>query len=277
MQLRKALSNGVSGQFTYTWSKALGDAVAGETGTNSIDPNNLKLNKGRQAFDQTHALVGHGTWELPFGTGKAVLGGAPKWADHIVGGWQLSSIFGWTSGNPLSVSSPVRTVGSITNLSLPDIVGDFSKSLGEVHVGDGFVEYFGGLKTVAAPTGALYGADPDRLASFSTNLNVVDSSGKILLTNPQPGKVGTLGQRWIEGPASTQIDLSLAKRILVRENVAFILRADAVNALNLTNWGDPNVNINSPDFGRITGLAGDATARRFTFTARVEFQCCRIL
>ena len=67
------------------------------------------------------------------------------------------------------------------------------------------------------------------------------------------------------------VDLSLAKRILIRENVSFVLRADAVNAPNLTNWGDPNVNINSPNFGRITGLAGDATARRFAFTARVEF------
>ena len=83
--------------------------------------------------------------------------------------------------------------------------------------------------------------------------------------------MGTLGARWIEGPALTQVDLSLAKRIQIRENVNFLIRADAINAPNLTNWGNPNVNINSPNFGRITGLASDSTARRFAFTARVEF------
>jgi hypothetical protein len=268
VKLTQQLARGMSGQFAYTWSKALGDAVAGEAGMATLDPNNRKLNKGRLSFDHTQIYQAHGTWELPFGNGKALLGGAPVWADRIVGGWQLSSIFTWSSGNPLTITSPVKSVGTIQNTSLPDIVGPFPKSLGEVRVGDAYVSYFPGITSVLAPTGGLYGTDPNNLASFSTNRNVVDASGRVLLTNPRPGKVGTLGTRWIEGPSAMQFDVSLAKRVPVRENVAFTFRVDAINVLNKPVWGDPEMNINSVDFGSITTATGN---RKVTLGGRIDF------
>ena len=48
----------------------------------------------------------------------------------------------------------------------------------------------------------------------------------------------------------------------------FTLRIDAINLLNTPLWNDPNVNINSVDFGRITGAGG---ARTFTLNARIDF------
>ena len=40
---------------------------------------------------------------MPFGAGKALLGGANSVLNGIVGGWQTSGIFRWTSGLPTSV------------------------------------------------------------------------------------------------------------------------------------------------------------------------------
>ena len=267
-QLRKVFANGFSGQFTYTRSKSLGDAVGGETGATTIDPNNRKLNKGRLSFDRQNVLTGHATWELPIGTGRALLGGAGSWLNRVVGGWQLSTVSSWSSGEPLTITSNVATVGTISNTSLPDLVGDFPKSLGEVKVQNGYVEYFPGIVSQRAPTTGLYGTDPNGLASFATLFNVVDSSGRVLLTNPQPGKVGTLGTRWIEGPGQLSLDLSLAKRIPIRESVSFTMRVDAIDALNKPQWGNPNVNLNNANFGRITSASG---SRNFTLSARIDF------
>ena len=107
----------------------------------------------------------------------------------------------------------VRTVGAASNLSLPNVVGNFPKSLGQVHVTENFVEYFQGLSTRTPATAGLFGSDPNNLRSFFTNLDVVDSSGNVLLRNAEPGKVGTLGARWIQGPGQFGLDMSLAKRI----------------------------------------------------------------
>jgi hypothetical protein len=46
------------------------------------------------------------------------------------------------------------------------------------------------------------------------------------------------------------------------------LRLDAINVLNRPNFGNPNVNINSTSFGRITAATG---SRAFTINTRVSF------
>lgn len=276
-QLRKQIARGFSGQFSYTWSKALGDSVSGDAvrdAVDTIDPRNRSLNKGRLSFDRTHAFRAHGAWEVPFGSGRALLGNAPNWVNRIAGGWLLSSILTHISGAPLMITSPNRTVTSnyiaAANISLPDIVGSFPKSSGRVRVGNGFVEYFPGISTRPSPR-PNFGSDPNNLAADLANLDVVDTSGNVLLRNPEPGKAGTLGTRWIQGPARLGLDLSLAKRIQLRERVNLSIRADLVDALNTPQWGNPtaaNLSVNSNSFGRITSAEGERTV---TIGARIEF------
>jgi hypothetical protein len=90
------------------------------------------------------------------------------------------------------------------------------------------------------------------------------------LTAPAPGQVGNLGLRWIEGPGRFGLDVSLAKRIQIRESTSFTVRADAVNALNTPIWNDPNVDINNVNFGRITSTVG-GSPRTITMSARIDF------
>jgi hypothetical protein len=267
IQMKRQVGRGVTGQLAYTWSKALGNSTGGETGATVIDPNNHSLNKSRLSFDQAHAYTGNATWNLPFGTGNALLGDAGTWVNRVVGGWQLSSLFGWTSGNPLTITGN-NSICSQSCTGLPDIVGAFPKSMGKVEKGNGFVEYFKGYTAVRESTTGLYGTDPAGLAGFNGNFTVKDANGNTVLQNAAPGKVGTLGQRWIEGPASLQFDVSLAKKVQLYENVVFTLRGDAISILNRPNWGSPNVNINSNQFGRITSASGN---RQITISARVDF------
>jgi hypothetical protein len=99
--------------------------------------------------------------------------------------------------------------------------------------------------------------------------------------NPQPGKAGTLGQKWIQGPPSLNLDLNIVKRIRLSENKQFEFRIDAINVLNYANFAPPNLNINSTGTGTATGVNGTnvafgritqaGAARRFVINARLNF------
>ncbi|MBI2151031.1 MAG: hypothetical protein HYU27_10580, partial [Acidobacteria bacterium] len=271
-QLRKRLSHGFTGQFSYTWSKNLGNSAAGngpasDTTANNRDPRNRQLQRGLIGFHRTHQFNTHGTWALPFGPGRALLAGSPSWVHRIVEGWDLSGIFSWTSGAPLSFSSTRRTIGSRSNSNTADLVGAVPQNLGAVLVGDGFVEYFEGLSTQRAPLPNLGGHA--RLTGRFTNQVVVDRSGNIVLRNPEPGTTGTtaLNLPGIEGPSRLGLDMALSKRVRIGEGKSFTIRADAINFLNTPQWNNPTTDINSGNFGRITGASG---SRTFTLNARID-------
>jgi hypothetical protein len=271
LQVRKQLSQGFSGQLTYTWSKGMGDALnsAGiRNATNVLDPRDRTRNYGRLSFDRTHGINAHGTWELPFGPNRMFLSSAPGFVQRIVEGWQLSSIASYRSGAPLTITTTTASITSQSGTSVPDIVGAFPKDLGKVQVGNGTVSYFEGIQTRTAPTAGLYGTDPDNLAQFNSNRIIMDANGNALLASPAPGKVGNMGLMWIEGPGRLGLDISLAKRIQLTEGMSFTLRADAANALNSPQWENPNVNVNSVDFGKITNAVGNRTV---TINARIDF------
>ncbi len=112
-----------------------------------------------------------------------------------------------------------------------------------------------------------FGGDAN-LAGRFTNQVVVDGSGNIVLQNPQPGTTGNTSQRIYAGPTNLRFDAALSKRIRIGESKSFTIRADAVNVLNHPVWGDPNTDINSNIFGRITTATGSRTV---TINARVDF------
>ena len=102
-------------------------------------------------------------------------------------------------------------------------------------------------------------------------LAITDASGKLLLENPQPGQLGTVATRFFTGPRLFQIDLNLLKRFKIKERYDFYIRADAINVTNTVNFGNPDTNINSQTFGRITGTNGDSTPRVVVLSARFNF------
>jgi hypothetical protein len=259
-QLSKGLSQGFNSQFTYTWSRNLGDS-----GTRN--PRDRHLDKGLLGFHRTHNVKAHGTWALPFGPNRMLLSGAPAWAHRVVEGWEISGIFSWNSGAPLGFNSGRSTLTSRASTTA-DLVGVLPADLGRVRVRDSFVEYFEGLSTQLAPL-PNYGGDTTLPGRF-TNQVVVDSSGNIVLQNPASGTTGNTSANLplLEGPASLGLDLALSKKIQIGEKTSFTIRADAVNALNTPQWSDPNTDINSANFGRIQGASG---SRTITINARIDF------
>jgi hypothetical protein len=272
-EVKKRLSSGLTGQFSYTWSKDLGNsAAANGSGSSSTattrDPRNRNLQHGLVTFDRAHQFKANGTWSLPFGPNRALLANAPSVIQRAVEGWEVSGIFSWLSGAPLTFTSPIKTLGIRANANTADLVGVLPENLGKVEVGQGFVQYFSNLKTQAAPT-PNFGGDATLPGRF-TNQVVVDASGNIVLQNPEPGTTGNtaLNLPGVIGPGALGLDMALTKRLRLTERTMFTLRADAINILNTPQWGLPNTNINSTTFGRITTATGSRTV---LINARVDF------
>ncbi|MEP6963181.1 MAG: hypothetical protein ABI995_13960, partial [Acidobacteriota bacterium] len=250
---------GFSGQFSYVFSKNLGD-------TGVRDPRNRQISHGILSNNRTHIVKFTGTLDLPFGAKGFI--GRNHLADRIIGGWQLAPVIQWASGAPLSFTTANGTAGfRATNTA--DIVNPINP--GKVRVdGGAYVEYFAGFKTQTAVVPA-FGSDAATLAGRYTNLQVVDANGNVVFQNPAPGRTGNtaLNMPGMIGPGQLGADLSLAKKFALGEARAFTFRIDALDVLNRKIWGTPGTNINNATtFGRITTTGG---SRTMTLNARFDF------
>lgn len=258
--LTRRYATGFSGQVSYVFSKNLGD-------TGVRDPRNRTLSKGILANNRTHIVKVSGTWDLPFGS-KGYIARNAKWADPIIGGWQLAPVVQWASGAPLTFTTGIGTAG-FRALTTADIFGEFTP--GSVRKDPGqYVDYFAGL-TARNATPPNFGADQTVLNGRLTNQVVVDPSGKVLLANAAPGRVGNSANNMpgLIGPGQLGFDISASKKVQLGEARYFTFRADVIDALNRPIWANPGTNINNPQtFNRITAAGGNRTV---TLNIRFDF------
>ena len=270
----KRLTHGLTGQFSYTFSKTLGDTPLGGGLGSYRDQRNFHLSKGLLNIDRPQLFQWNLTYDLPIGSKRALLGNAPKWVDTVVGGWQVASAFQWQSGVPLSVlATGVQSLSNLTT-NTANLVG----KLPDMQVQQtpaGPVQYFTGVSSQAAPAPSSVDAS---LRGAYTNFQVVNSSGQPILVNPDPGTTGNTAYNLpgLRGPSLMGFNATASKIFRITESKTITLRADAINLLNTPQWGySPTsgaigitTNINSPLFGRITSAAGN---RMITFYARFDF------
>jgi hypothetical protein len=152
LQVTKRLSHGFTNQTSYTWSRALGVSNDDQAETYR-NPRNRGFDKTLLNSHRTHTVLSNGSWELPFGPNRALLGHGPGWISRLVERWQLGGIFSWRSGTPLSIVSSTSSWTELSNQT-PMIVGDFSKNVGRVvkTPAPGVVTYFDGFQQITDPS-----------------------------------------------------------------------------------------------------------------------------
>ena len=57
---------------------------------NALDSTNLRLERGRSAWDRKHVFTYVGSWELPFGQSRRYGNNWRGLTNGLLGGWQLS-------------------------------------------------------------------------------------------------------------------------------------------------------------------------------------------
>jgi hypothetical protein len=243
--LRFQLKQGLSGRAVYTYSKNLDDgsawntSVSGNTPAYVAVPTNPRLDWGPAATDVRHIAAFNALYELPFGQGKSYLSNVSGWKSRAVSGWSLSAIANLQSGFPFSPQLGFNPTGS----------GDTRNPV-----------------------------RPDRNPNFSGNLyprKVSQYFNPAAFQPPQTGYVGNVGRDSLVGPGLAELDTSLLKDTLVKENVRVQFRAEFFNVLNHTNFATPNAIVYtsatqlSPTAGVIT--ATNTTSRQIQFGLKVLF------
>jgi hypothetical protein len=201
------------------------DRAAGEGNTNTL-PNQ------QWTFAQTY--------DIPVGRGRKFMSGMNKFADAVIGGWQLSGITTYYSGFPFS----------------PTFANSYAGKPGtgpanRPNVGSGFVY------------------DNSRSQWFTGCPNQDCTTGSFLY--PSANTFGDYPINTLYGPHFIQQDLTLAKTFKLTEKLGFQLRTDAQNVFNHTNLGLPNSNVDQSNSGQITGIAGGAVMRRLQFSGTLRF------
>lgn len=111
VKMERRFSEGFSYLLSYSLSKHTDEASESLwDGPTPYAP--AGYNRGRSGLDRTHILAINTIYELPFGKGRKHLNNVHPVANVILGGWQLSGIYNFVSGSPLSFIVPGATLGN---------------------------------------------------------------------------------------------------------------------------------------------------------------------
>jgi len=109
--VEKRFQHGLSVQSSFTWSKFM-DA------SQKLNPTDPVPEQTISSSDRPQHLGLSGMWELPFGSGKPLLGHSPKLLNQVVGGWSIQAMYQAEVGAPLSWGN-IAFYGDIHNIPLP--------------------------------------------------------------------------------------------------------------------------------------------------------------
>ena len=109
-RFERRFRKGIQFQASYTWSKTM-EAISYLNPTDAVPEHVVS------GADRPHRLVLSGMWELPFGRGKALAGNARGVWNHVIGGWQVQSMYQIQSGPALAFGNVIYT-GKYSDLKL---------------------------------------------------------------------------------------------------------------------------------------------------------------
>lgn len=240
-RLEKRFTHGFSLLMTYTYSHAEDNASNANLGSQNNDGfrwfKHPEWEKGNASFDVRHRFTASYIYELPFGKGKSMLGGANGTLEQVVGGWQVAGITTFSSGNWFT---PIDSNGSFANsdgLQMPDVV--------------------------ANPNGKH--CQP---GTFFNTCAFVD---------PALGSFGDAGRNSILGPGFQIWDFSVFKMFQIRERTHLEFRTEFFNIPNHTNFllskSGPQESNNSTVLGasQFGFLTAARSPRQIQFALKLSF------
>lgn len=121
LTVRERFRNMLNIDFNYTFSKSFDNASTlerngGYTGV-ILNPLRPDDSKAISNFDLTHIVNSAAIWEIPVGRGRSYLNTLPAFANQVLGGWQLTSIFRWNSGLPVTAPNDAEVWATNWNVT----------------------------------------------------------------------------------------------------------------------------------------------------------------
>lgn len=263
--LRHQMNHGFQFDFNYTYSKSIDLCSDAERLGNY---GSLNFSGGCQVynawspylfravsdFDTTHQMNANWIVDLPFGRGRAIASHANRGLDAVIGGWQLSGLFRWTSGFPYTIydnAAYYPTDWYWEGAAMPTVS----------HIGGGVFKDASGL-------------------AGTVNLFKDPATAQSLFVGALPGQVGV--RNFVRGDGYFGVDLGLSKRWTMpwSEKQSLALRWEVFNVTNSSRFdfndlgsGNASESNNSigtgQSFGNYTHLM--TNPRVMQFALRYEF------
>jgi hypothetical protein len=106
MRYEKRFAQGLQFLTNYSWSKML-------EATNRLNAGDPTLQYRIAGEDRPHRFVFSGSYELPFGKGKALMSNVNGLADRVIAGWQINAIFTTQAGAPVEFGNVIYFGGDL--------------------------------------------------------------------------------------------------------------------------------------------------------------------
>jgi len=228
----------------YTYSRCYSDQRTQGTATNAYRAQwlpgfGIHGDYGLCDTDAANVVHASGTYELPVGRGKAILGSANKMVDAVLGGWSTNYIYTYQSGEPLTVNCATATTS------------DFGC----------FAPVAAGQNLYAGPHNPTQWLNPNAFTQPAAATQIGQSNYSVLGGDPQQAR----------GPGWYNLDSSVFKEFGFTETTRLQFRAEAFNTLNNPQFGQPgNLNYQNPKtFASITTLRNGP--RLLQFALKLSF------
>jgi hypothetical protein len=251
-RVAKLMGHGLTLNGVFEWSRLLGTF-------NQLNSGGA-LNYGETTSDYPFHFAGYGTYLFPIGRGRQFFSNDNRIVDGFVGGWQISGIYQFLSGTPMSWGNAIYAGSGWKDFAnhqhnKTDVIG--GKPVFNTSAFD--------TRTCTYPfvTGqTACNNDP-------TNVSATNPYNPSL----QPGTYNfrTFPQYLLRQDYTSNWDANVQKDIKGRENTDLQLRLDCFNLLNRPQYNTPNVSPTSSLFGTVTGVYSGTTSRQFQVGAHFSF------
>ncbi len=107
LTVQKNLSHGLNFDLNYTWAHSIDNISffansSGDTGIGGVglicDAVRPRTCRANSDFDVNQYITADAVYQLPFGRGKMFLGTTSTWVNELIGGWSLSGVTSWHTG-----------------------------------------------------------------------------------------------------------------------------------------------------------------------------------
>jgi hypothetical protein len=263
VKLERRYHNGLNLMASYTWSKNISDTAGIAGGSlggiyvgSTQNPFDRKTEKALGQIDVPNLFVVSYIYDFPFGRGKQFLNSS-RAQDLIAGGWSLTGIQRYLSGQPVAFGCATSIPGMYVNQE------------GATHC----------VRWDLVPDQPIH-SEARRNGSFNPAI-----AGKNVWYNPSAfsdpnaNVTGTTPYRFGNKPDFQaddrgfpyyEEDWGLVKKFPITEKLNFIFRAELFNAFNRHIFGNPDSQpYDGAAFGTVGGLANNPRTTQFTF--RVQF------
>ena len=259
LQLRseKRTNRGLTLLLAYTYSRSIDDissVFGGSVGSGlAQNSQDLRADRGPSDFNAEHRFTGSFVYDLPL---RRLSAHGPDWSGRVLDNWQAGGIISAQSGSPFTV-----VLGGGTSAAS----AAFGNPARPNQVGNPFQP--GTLE------GNLGCQGPDQVRTQQSWFN------PCAFVEPPSGPTGlplfgNEGRNALTGPGYTDLDFSLAKNIILRnESHRLQLRGEFFNLLNHPNFDTPDHVFGAGHFGSVlsANAYGDKPPRQIQLSVKYLF------